>query len=97
MMVLGAAACHLVRDRCCVLKKHSAAVSHAVGLYRGVRANTEQTCLVRRPFLVPVISRTATSLYPLLGGRGRGSIQVACSRIRSGDRTLLSDEEVFEA
>ena len=32
---------------------HCSAVQCAAGLYRGVRANTEQTCLVRRLFLVP--------------------------------------------
>lgn len=31
---------------------HSTAVSRATGLYRGVRANTEQTCLVRLPVLI---------------------------------------------
>jgi hypothetical protein len=35
------------------LPNHCIAVPCTAGLYRGVRANTEQTCLVWLPFLVP--------------------------------------------
>jgi hypothetical protein len=51
-MTLDVATCHLVRAHCSVSLNDSAAVSRGTGLYRGVRANTEQTCLVRLPVLI---------------------------------------------
>jgi hypothetical protein len=42
---------------------HCIAVPCAAGLYRGVRANTEQTCLVRLSFLVPGGNEVRVVIY----------------------------------
>jgi hypothetical protein len=53
-MTFDAATCHLVRAHCPLSLNHCTVVPRAAGLYRGVRVNTEQTCLVGLPFLVPL-------------------------------------------